>query len=38
MSYISKLGLGFYFMSKKGNFWSFVKTYISRLHETKTRT
>ena len=38
VSQIFHLGLSFYFMLKTGNFWSFFKTFFSRLHKTKTKT
>ena len=37
MSQIFDLCLSFYFMSKKGNFLLFFKTFFSRLHKIKTR-
>ena len=33
MSQILYLGLGLYFMLKKGNFWSFFKTLFSMFHK-----
>ena len=38
MSHNFDLGLGFDFMSKTDNFWSFFETFFSRLHKITTRT
>ena len=38
MSQNSDLGFSFQFIKKKGNFWSFFKTFFSRLLNVKTRT
>ena len=38
VSQIFHLGLSFYFMSKTGNFLTFLKTFFSKFHKMKTRT